>query len=249
MKNITKLLAATFSIGLFCTMNFAQTDAKPTDSVKDKTVNGEQIPSDNNRTLRVRVLNVATIKRDIKRGEAGQQNSVIFCLSSDENTPASYRLKVWQLMQGQTAETAMASNKIIATASYHAINTKGAGANDRSSMTGNNSDAIKACSESLQQSDDTTQKSVHPHNGGLSSGNRESPAPSISEIVVTRPTVRAFVIDNFPVCAKGSSCDCVGTLEELGANGNPLNSNAKIIGFKLSYTIKEGFKFEWLHDK
>jgi hypothetical protein len=249
MKNITKLLAAAFAIGLFFTMTFAQTDANPTASVKDTKVTGEQNQSDSNRTVTVRVLNVVHIKRDKKPGEAAQQNSLIFCWSSDENTAASYRLKVWQLMQGQNAETTMRTNlpivtkdvdNVTASNSSKKLNNKNPelmrGVGSEEMAASNNSDAIKACMETFEAQEHAI------NTKGAGSGDRSSTQTDIAakplsiqtkgaggDRSVTNPQttlnpIRAFVVDNFPVCAKGSSCEYVGTVEALNADGSLVNS-------------------------
>jgi hypothetical protein len=200
MKNITKLLVATFAIGLFCTMNFAQTDAK--------IVQGKHFAS------------------VIIKGK--QANQAILCLSSEEKMPENYRLKVWQLMQGQTGVQTMRSNQPIVTVTEHAINTKGTGGvNGRISKPDSDSDAIKGCSEALQQGESTT-TSKKPHainTKGTGIAGRSS------------MNVQVVTIDNFPTCAKGSSCNYEFTVEALNADGSLVNPKAKPLMGEFTWDI------------
>lgn len=156
MKNVTKLFAVIFAVGLFCTLNLsAQENEKSGGSVKGFVINNPN-PAKSKRSEAELNLN----------NQTAAQNSLIFCWSADDNTAASYKLKVWQLKQGQTAETAMQSNQIIVTSTQHAINTKGTGHQDRTT-TGDNSEAIKVCSENLQQANEKAAKhSINTKGGG-----------------------------------------------------------------------------------
>jgi hypothetical protein len=204
MKNIKKLLTATFAIVILCTMNFAQTDAK--------IVQGKHFAS------------------VIIKGK--QANQAILCLSSEEKMLENYRLKVWQLMQGQTGVQTMRSNQPIVTVTEHAINTKGTGLNNgRTSKPDSDSDAIKVCSEALQQGESTT-TSKKPHainTKGTGSTNGRSSM-----------NVQAVTIDNFPACAKGSSCNYEFTVEALNADGSLVNPKAK--------ALTGEFKCDWSWD-
>jgi hypothetical protein len=236
MKNVTRFLTAAFVIGVFCTMTFAQTDARPAGPIKGTVVKGgTNAPASNQKT--------SEAKTSI--------GAINICWSPDENTAASYRLKVWQLMQGQTAETAIASNKTIVTVSQHAINTKGAGANDRTLPAESDPDVIKVCSESLQAQE-------HAIKTKGMGGDRSSTETDIAakphaiktkgvggERAVTNPQttlnpVQVFVVDNLPVCAEGASCDYGYTVEALNAQGNPVNPNIQPLIIKFGINWKTG---------
>jgi hypothetical protein len=236
MKNVTKFLMVAFIIGAFCTMTFAQTDEKPVGSVKGAVIKGGSNPKP---------------PGNQKTSEA--KNTLTFCWSSDENTSPKYRLKVWQLMQGQNAETAMRTNKPIvtkdvaditepSTTAKHAIKTKGMGG-DRSSTAGSNSDVIKACSEALQQQNDSG-KYINSNLAGNNTYNGQAYKTTDTSSAVI---VRAVTVDDYPVCAEGSSCDYAATVEAVNAAGNPMPNAKPIRGYKFGFNREKGFYFEILH--
>jgi hypothetical protein len=198
MINVTRFLITFCAIGLFCTMTLhAQLQA--VNPIKGVGIVVKRGTSSNART------------------PTESKVPLTFCWSADAsatNVPSTYRIKAWRVENLQKSRpSAMGTNPPVF---EHAINTKGAGANDRSSIAETDPDAIKVCTESIQQSDGMTQnyEVIHPHNGGLSSGKRSLPG-----------NFKAVTIDDFPVCEKGSSCDYSLTIEALDANGKATTPN------------------------
>ena len=199
MKNTSKFLVFV-AILVFCTINYsAQENEKATGKHGGKATVG--------------------------MGMGKQNGQVTFCWSSDENTAASYRLKVWQLIQGQSPEAAMRTNQPIvtkdvdnianpATTAKHAINTKGAGGSDRSSARVSDPEEIRACSESMRSADNPTAKSLKTRTKSNNTNEREaSPGTAITTVTSA----------DFPKCSAGSQCDFVWTLEGFDANAKPVD--------------------------
>lgn len=189
MNNIFKLIASAVVIGAFCTIHvIAQGNEKAVSPIKGVGV-------------------------VIKHGGASR---VTFCWSPDDNTATSYKLKVWQLMKGQTVETAMRSNPPIVTkdvdiadttaTAKHAINTKGAGSGDRTSTTESDLDLIKVCSEALQQGDSSTAKHAINTKGA-----------GANDKVGVSKNIAVLIADSI-ACAPGNSCNFVWTVEPRTTN-------------------------------
>ena len=192
MKNVTNFFAATFVIGMFCTINLvAQVSEKAVSPVKGVGV-------------------------VIKHGGASR---VTFCWSLDENATENYRLKIWQLSKGQTPETAMRSNPPIvtkdvdnivssATAAKHAINTKGAGSGDRSSIPETDPEVLRSCVESIGSADGSAARSLKTRT--KSNQTNERATGNVAGIT-------AVTVDGFTFCAAGGTCDFAGTVELSGS--------------------------------
>ncbi len=148
----------------------------------------------------------------------GNNGQLTVCAESTGAMTGQFQLKVWQLKSGQTSETAMASNRIVATASFHAINTKGTGANNNRTTTTAESSLIADCDQFVGET---------PATEGQRTRTKSN---STNERF-------AGVLDGVPSCAAGSTCDYVGVIEpivEKGRNATATTSSQNVFRFTIS---------------
>jgi hypothetical protein len=111
------------------------------------------------------------------------------------------------------------------TTAKHAINTKGAGGVSRSLVTETDPEVIKACSESIGPTDSQAAKAQKTKTKSNNANDR---------VIGNALAITATTIENFPVCAVGTKCDFLWTLE-------PFSSDAKTAALSAISSIPFNF--------